>query len=51
MRDEWIAEENHARAAQFLFNPGQLLRDMAPEFKKQESAMEAQFWGSRYAGR
>jgi hypothetical protein len=51
MRDEWLAEENRARAAQLVSNPEQLLRDVAPEFKRQESSMEALFWGSRYARR
>jgi hypothetical protein len=49
MRDEWLSEENAARASQLVFNPEQLLRDVAPEFKKQEAGMEALFWGSRYA--
>ena len=49
MRDEWLLEENPARAAQLMLNPKQLLRDVAPSFKKQEAAMEALFWGSRYA--
>ena len=34
MRDEWLPEENPARAAQLVLNPEQLLRDVAPEFKK-----------------
>lgn len=51
MRDEWISEENSARAMQLVLNPEQVLRDVAPEFKKQESGMEALFWGSRYARR
>ena len=51
MRDEWLSEENAARAMQLVMNPEQLLRDVAPEFKKQEAGMEALFWGSRYARR
>jgi hypothetical protein len=51
MRDEWLPDENPARAAQLMSNPAQLLRDVAPEFKKQEARMEAVFWGSRYARR
>ena len=51
MRDEWLSEENPARAAQLVLDPEQLLRDVAPEFKKQEAGMEALFWGSRYARR
>jgi hypothetical protein len=49
MRDEWLSEENAGRAMQLVMNPEQLLRDVAPEFKKQEAGMEALFWGSRYA--
>jgi hypothetical protein len=51
LRDEWLVEENKARAAQLLLNPQQLLRDIAPDFKKQEARIEALFWGSRYAHR
>ena len=51
LRDEWLIEENKARAAQLLTNPEQLLREIAPEFKKQEAKIEALFWGSRYARR
>jgi hypothetical protein len=51
IRDEWLREENSARAAQLVLNPEQLLRDVAPEFEKQEARMEALFWGSRYARR
>jgi hypothetical protein len=51
MRDEWLSEENATRAMQLVLNPEQLLRDVAPEFKKQEAGMEALFWGSRYARR
>ena len=49
MREEWLAEENSLRAAQLVLNPEQLLRDIAPEFKRQEARMESLFWGSRYA--
>ena len=51
LRDEWLSEENRSRAAQLILQPEQLLRDVAPEFKKQEAQMEALFWGSRYARR
>ena len=49
MREEWLSDENPLRAAQLILNPEQLLRDMAPEFKRQEARMERLFWGSRYA--
>jgi hypothetical protein len=48
MRDEWLAEENPAHAALMLSDPRRALRRMAPEFKRGEAEMEAQFWGSRY---
>lgn len=51
MRDEWVAEENPSRAAMMFVDPARALRVMAPEFKRREAAMEASFWGSRYARR
>lgn len=48
IREEWLADENLARAAMMLFNPEQALRVMAPEFKKVEADMEKKFWRSRY---
>ena len=51
LREEWLVEENRQRAAQLMWNPEQLLRDVAPEFKAQEARMESLFWGSRYARR
>ncbi|HXY70734.1 MAG TPA: hypothetical protein VEH62_14935 [Gemmatimonadales bacterium] len=49
MRSEWLAEENHARAAQMLLDPHAALRRMAPAFKRQEAGMDSVFWRSRYA--
>ena len=49
MREEWLSEESPRRAAQLLSDPEQALRDLAPEFKKQEAQMEQLFWRSRYA--
>ncbi|MGD9546431.1 MAG: hypothetical protein AB7V45_02680 [Candidatus Krumholzibacteriia bacterium] len=49
MRQEWMTEEDPARAAMLLLAPGAALRALAPEFKAMEPDMEAQFWGSRYA--
>lgn len=49
MREEWLSEEDPARAAALLFDPEQALRDLAPQFKKQEAQMERLFWRSRYA--
>jgi hypothetical protein len=49
MREEWLSDENPLRAAQLILNPEQLLKDIAPAFKRQEARMESLFWGSRYA--
>jgi hypothetical protein len=48
MREEWLAEEDSARAGALLVDPARTLRALAPGFKRQEAAMEAAFWGSRY---
>lgn len=49
MRQEWLAEEDAARATQLVLDPERVLRDLAPAFKAVEARMETQFWGSRYA--
>jgi hypothetical protein len=49
MREEWLKEENPARAAMLFLEPQSALRAMAPEFKKIEAEMEKLFWSSRYA--
>jgi hypothetical protein len=49
MRREWAADQDPARAARMLVTPAVMLRELAQAFKERESAMEAQFWGSRYA--
>ena len=48
LRQEWLAEENLALAAQVLFDPAGALRMLAPAFKRQEPEMERLFWNSRY---
>jgi hypothetical protein len=48
MREEWMREENSARAAMMFLEPALALRLLAPEFKRQEAKMEKAFWGSRY---
>ncbi len=48
IREEWLAEEDPARAALMLFRPDQALREMAPEYKRVEKRWEAEFWNSRY---
>ncbi len=49
MREEWLKEENPARAAMMFLDPKGALRAIAPEFKKVEAEMEKMFWSSRYA--
>jgi hypothetical protein len=51
MRQEWLAEENLASAAQILLDPAGALRTLAPSFKRQEPEMEKRFWNSRYVRR
>lgn len=48
MRDEWVAEEDAARATLLFREPHRALRLLAPSFKAQEAGMEELFWGSRY---
>jgi hypothetical protein len=49
IRDEWLKEENQAKAAMMFFDPEKALQDLALEFKKIEADMEDLFWGSKYA--
>ncbi|HJZ86763.1 MAG TPA: hypothetical protein VKN99_16410 [Polyangia bacterium] len=49
MREEWLREEDPARAALMFLNPQAALRLLAPEFKRHEARMEELFWRSRYA--
>jgi len=49
MRDEWMAEEDPAKAAMMFRFPKLALSYLAPKFKELEPDMESQFWGSRYA--
>ena len=48
MREEWLAEEDPARAMMMFLRPGEALRVLAPAFKAREPQMEAAFWRSRY---
>jgi hypothetical protein len=48
MREEWLTEENPARAMMMFLQPSEALRALAPEFKAREADMEAAFWRSRY---
>jgi hypothetical protein len=49
MRDEWLSEEDPARLGRLFMDPRGALREMAPAYKREEPALEAAFWGSRYA--
>jgi hypothetical protein len=49
MRSEWLAEEDHGRAAELLVDPRGALRRLAPAYKRQEAGMDSVFWRSRYA--
>ena len=49
MRSEWLAEEDHGRAAEMLLDPHEALRRLAPAYKRQEAGMDSVFWRSRYA--
>jgi hypothetical protein len=51
MRQEWLAEQSLASAAQVLLDPTGALRTLAPGFKRQEAEMERRFWSSRYVRR
>ncbi len=48
MRQEWLAEENPAKAMQLFLDPAAALKAIAPAFKRQEAGMDSLFWGSRY---
>ncbi len=49
MRNEWLAEENRARAARMLLDPHGALRELAAAYSRQEAGMDSVFWRSRYA--
>jgi hypothetical protein len=49
MRQEWLAEEDPARAALLFYDPRRALRELAPEFKRYEPRIETLFWSSRFA--
>lgn len=49
IRDEWLAEENAAKAATMFLDPEKALRELASKFKEIEAEMEEMFWRSRYA--
>ncbi len=48
MRESWLEEENHLKAAVFFGFPGLYLRHAGNDFKKVENDLENSFWNSRY---
>jgi hypothetical protein len=48
MREEWLADEDPARASLMFLDPQAALRALAPRFKQIEPRMEELFWSSRY---
>ncbi|MEX2182669.1 MAG: hypothetical protein WD771_11555 [Gemmatimonadaceae bacterium] len=51
MRQEWLAEEDPAKAARLFLDPRGALRELAPVYARQEAGMDSIFWGSRYVRR
>jgi hypothetical protein len=49
MRKEWMREERPLSALRMFADPAQMLKDLAPVYKKLEPDAEAVFWRSRYA--
>jgi hypothetical protein len=49
MRQTWLREEAPLRALHFLLAPAEVLRELAPAYKRFEPEAEAAFWRSRYA--
>ena len=49
MRQEWLADERPLSALRLFTDPAQVLKDLAPAYKKLEPTAEAVFWRSRYA--
>jgi len=48
MRQEWMSEQDAAKALQLLVDPGDALKALAPAYKAVESEIEHLFWSSRY---
>ncbi|CAN5918172.1 hypothetical protein BH11MYX3_BH11MYX3_09560 [soil metagenome] len=49
MRQEWMKDEHPLSALRLFTAPAQMLKDLAPAYKKLEPTAEAVFWRSRYA--
>lgn len=49
MRKEWMKDEQPLAALRLFTSPAQVLKDLAPAYKRLEPEAEAVFWRSRYA--
>jgi hypothetical protein len=48
MRDEWLRDEDPARARAYLGDPARALRELAPAYRAIEPSMESVFRASRF---
>jgi hypothetical protein len=48
MRDEWLRDEDRARARAYLDDPARALRELAPAYRALEPSMESVFRASRF---
>jgi hypothetical protein len=46
-RQSWLGYENRSKLGQMVFSPDRYLREVAPEFKSIEAAMEEVFWSTK----
>jgi len=51
IREPWLQEENHFKAAIFFGLPKLYMKNAGEEFKKTEATLEESFWKSRYVGK
>jgi len=51
MREPWLREENHLKAAIFFGMPRLFMKMAADDFKKTEPLMEESFWNSKYVSK
>jgi hypothetical protein len=49
MRDEWLRDEDPARARAYIDDPARALRELAPSYRAVEPSMESVFRASRFA--
>jgi hypothetical protein len=51
MRSSWIKEKDLGRLARMLLVPGLYLKEEAADYKRYETVMEREFWGTRIDNR